>query len=265
MSEAPGDQAAGLRRMLGRERLRVLPVATGAPGVGKTTLLLGIACAAAAAGQRVALLDPGGGEIAAALSLTWRWDLVHLLQGEREYGEIALAGPAGTDIVPAAKGVAALLEAGHGGEKLFGGIAQLTARPDLVLLNVPVRDAAACTLLPPEAELLAVTRTSREAVTATYSRLKLLARRYGRRRIRLFVNRAPDDQARELYRHMAVVARRFLGTELAYGGSLADEPVLRAGGPGAAAQCAPAFDTLAQGLADWPLAEYGTSRGALAR
>jgi MinD-like ATPase involved in chromosome partitioning or flagellar assembly len=251
--------------MLGRERLRVLPVAAGQRGVGKTTLLIGIACAAAAAGQRVAVLDPSGGELAAALSLTWRWELLHLLGGEREYGEVALAGPAGIGIVPAAKGVAALLAAGRGGEALFDGFARLTERLDLVLVNVPAKDPGACALLPQDAELLVVTRPSREAVTATYSHLKVLARRFGRHRLRLFVNRAPDAQARGLHEHMALVARRFLGTELAYGGSFDDEAMLRAGGPGAAAHCAHAFDALAQQLADWRLAEYGASRGAAAR
>lgn len=265
MPDALRDQAAGLRRMLGRGRLRVLPLAAGQRGVGKTTLLLGIACAAAAAGKRVVVLDPGGGELAAALSLTWRWELIHLLAGEREYREVALAGPAGIAIVPAAKGVAALLEAGHGGEALFAGFARLSERADLVLLNVPANDPGACALLPQDAELLMVTCPSREAVTATYSRLKALARRHGRRRFRLFVNRAPEGEARGLHRHMAAVADRFLGTELAYGGSLADEAVLRAGGPGAAAHCARAFNTLAQGLADWRLAEYSSNGRAAAR
>jgi flagellar biosynthesis protein FlhG len=265
MPEALRDQAAGLRRMLARGRLRVLPLAAGLPGAGKTTLLLGIACAVASAGRRVAVLDPSAGELAAALALTWRWELIHLLGGEREYREVALAGPAGIGIVPAAKGVAALLEAGRGGEELFGGFARLSERPDLVLLNVPARDPGACALLPQDAELLMVTRPSRDAITATYSQLKELSRRYGRRRFRLFVNRAPEAQARGLHRHMAAVARRFLGTELAYGGSLSDEAALRAGGPAAAARCASAFDGLAHQLADWRLAEYGASRDAAAR
>jgi flagellar biosynthesis protein FlhG len=263
--EALPDQAMGLRRMLARERLRVLPIVAGQRGAGKTTLLLGIACAAAAAGQRVAVLDPSDGEVAAALSLTWRWELVHLLEGAREYREVALAGPAGIGIVPAAKGVAALLEAGRGGDELFGGFARLSARPDLMLLNVPAKDPAACALLPQDAEMLVVTRTDRGSVTATYSRLKALSRRHGRRRFRLVVNGAPEAEARGLHRHMAAVARRFLDAELAYGGSLGQQAALRAGGPRAAAACAAGFEALARALADWRLAEYPVGRNAATR
>lgn len=250
----PKDQAAGLRCLLARKRLRVLPVAAGMRGVGKTTLLLGVACAAAAAGQRVVVLDASGGDVATALGLTWRRELVHLLNGEREFRDVVLPGPAGIGIVPAAKGVAALLDAGKGGDDLFRGFTRLAARPDLVLFNTPAKDG--CALLPEESELLIVTRTDREAVTATYARLKEFTRRHGRERFRLFVNRAAPAAARALHAHMAGVARRFLGAELAWGGCLADEDVLRAGGPAAAAHHAGAFGALAQALLKWPLAEY---------
>lgn len=250
----PKDQAAGLRRLLVRERLRVLPVAAGMRGVGKTTLLLGIACAAAAAGQRVLVLDPGAGDVARALGLTWRRELVHLLNGEREFPEVVLPGPAGIGIVPAAKGIAALLDAGKGGDDLFRGFTRLAVRPDLILLNTTAKDG--CALLPAQSELLIVTRTDREAVTATYARLKELTRRHARKRFRLLVNRAAPAAARALHAHMAEVARRFLGAELAWGGCLAEEEVLRAGGPAAAAHHTGAFGALAQALLKWPLAEY---------
>jgi flagellar biosynthesis protein FlhG len=243
--------------MLARRRMRVLAIAAGLRGVGKTTLLLGLACAAAAAGQRVVVLDPSAGDVAAALGLTWRRELLHLLNGERAYREVVLAGPSGIGILPAAKGVAALLDAGKDGDELFGGFTRLAARPDLVLLNTPAKDGAACTLLPRDAELLVVTATGREAVTATYTRLKELARRHGRKRFRLVVNRAAAEEARALHAHMAGVARRFLGIELAWGGSIADEAMLRAGGAQAATLGASAFSALLQALADWPLAEYG--------
>jgi len=257
MAETIRDQAAGLRHLLARERLRVLPLAAGHSGAGKTTLILGIACALAAAGRRVAVLDVGSGEVAAALSLTWRWELAHLLEGVREYREVALAGPAdGIEIVPSAKGVAALVAAGRGGEELFGAFARLGTRPDLLLFDIPAKSTGVCALLPQEAEIAIVMRPGREALTATYSCLKALVRRQGRRRFRLVVNGAPQAEAQQLHRHMAEVVRRFLDAELGWGGAVAAEPVLRAGGARAALACAGAFEALAASLSDWRLAEY---------
>lgn len=257
MPSGRSDQAAGLRRVLAPRRLRVLPVAAGCRGVGRTTLALGIACAAAQAGLRAVLLDAAG-DAAAALSLTWRWELVHLLQGEREYGEVALDGPAGIQIVPAARGVAALCGEPDGGARLFEAFARLSVRPDLLVFNTAVREAAPCALVPADADLLLVTSPSQNAVKATYARLKELARRHGRRRARLIVNRAAPERARALHEHMAGVVRRFLGIELAWGASLAPAPELATLGAGAAGgQAAARFSTLVAAMDDWSLAQFG--------
>lgn len=251
------DQAAGLRRVLAPRRLRVLPVAAGCRGMGKTTLALGLARAAAQAGLRTVLLDAAG-DAAAALSLTWRWELLHLLEGEREYGEVALEGPGGIRIVPAARGVAALRGEPDAGTHLFEAFTRLSTRPDLVVFNTPVREAAPCALVPGEADLLLVASPSQDAVKATYARLKALARRHGRRCARLFVNRAAPERARELHAHMAGVARRFLGVELGWGGSLAPAPELATLGAGAAAgPAASRFSTLLAAMDDWALAQFG--------
>ncbi|MEW5864192.1 MAG: hypothetical protein AB1773_11480 [Pseudomonadota bacterium] len=257
MPSGRADQAAGLRRVLAPRKLRVLPIAAGCRGVGRTTLALGLACAAARAGLRTVLLDAAG-DAAAALSLTWRWELVHLLEGEREYGEVALRGPGEIHLVPAARGVAALCGQPDGGMRLFEAFARLAARPDLLVFNAPVREAAPCALVPADADLLLVTSPSQEAVKATYARLKELARRHGRRRARLIVNRATPERARGLHAHMAEVARRFLGVELAWGASLAAAPELAALGAGAAAgQACARFSTLVVAMDDWALAQFG--------
>jgi flagellar biosynthesis protein FlhG len=246
MAGRPRDQAAGLRRMLARDRLRVLAIDAGARGAGKTTTVLGIARAAAALGQRVVVLDQSAGEVAGALSLTWRWELAHLLSGEREWREVLLEGPGGIGVVPGAKGLAALAASGGEGAKLFGGFARLSARPDLVIVNLCTRRARTSCLLGPEAELLMVARAARASVTATYARIKEHVRRSSRRRFRLLVNGAGEAEARALHATMAEVVRRFLGAELAFGGAVA-----AGAAPGDAR-----WDTLARALEGWPLAEF---------
>ena len=75
--------------------------------------------------------------------------------------------------------------------------------------------------MPPEAETLLVARPSNPSVTATYSRMKDLVRRHGRRRFRLLVNRADAQAAAALHANVAEVARRFLDAEVAFGGAIA--------------------------------------------
>ena len=215
------DQATGLRRILRPGRLRVLPVAAGMQGTGKTMVVIELARAAAAAGQGVVILDQSRGDVAGALSLTWRRELDDLLSGEHEYSAVALPGPGGSAIVPGARGIERIVESGEDGTRLFGGFAHLSSAPDLVILNLAGKDGAGCRLVPADAEMLLVARPTNPSVTATYSRMKDLVRRHGRRRFRLLVNRADAQAAAALHANVAEVARRFLDAEVAFGGAVA--------------------------------------------
>jgi flagellar biosynthesis protein FlhG len=241
--------------LLARERLRVLPVAAGQRGVGKTMAVIGLARAAAALGARAVVLDQSPGDVACALALAWRWELEDLLRGERQWGEVALAGPDGVGIVPAARGFAALCEAHASAEQLFGGFARLSAPPSLVIVNLAPGFEAAQALLPGEAELMLVTRATPRAVTATYARIKEQVQRHGRRRFRLLVNRAGGREAASLHARMARAASRFLGAELAYAGCI----------PAGALPGSAAWTAIAQTLPQWTLAEYGGAPPEAAR
>ena len=236
------DQASGLRRLLRPTRVRVLPVAAGMRGTGKTSIVLELARAAAEAGRRAVILDHTRGEVATALSLTWRRELADLLEGTHEYADVALAAPGGTRVIPAARGLTRLIEEGEDGTRLFGGFAHLSEPPHLVLLNLPTKDGAACTLVPAESEILLVARPTPPSLTATYARIKDMVRRHGRRRFRLLVNRADARTAEGLHATVAEVARRFLDADVAYAGAI----------PAGALDARPLLSLLDQ----WPLAEF---------
>ena len=66
-----GDQAEGLRRLLGHDRPRCIVLASACAGVGKTSVAINLAAAIAAAGLRVLLIDENYGlsDIASSLGL----------------------------------------------------------------------------------------------------------------------------------------------------------------------------------------------------
>ena len=253
MADAP-DQAAGLRRILRPGRLRVLPVLAGMRGTGKTAIVIALAHAAARAGLRVLVLDQSRGDVATALSLTWRRELADLLDGSHDYDEVRLPGPGGCGIVPAPRGLARLLEAGEDGRRLFGGFLALSAPPQLVILNT--LDASGCRLVPAPAEILLVARPTRPSITATYARMKDLVRRHGRQRFRLLVNRADEQGARALHDNVSQVARRFLGAEVAYAGAVANGTHSCVGGTHPCVGETPDLAPLAHALERWSLAEF---------
>jgi flagellar biosynthesis protein FlhG len=71
------DQAEGLRKLLGRDFVRILTLTSSKEGVGKTTAVLNLAVALSKAGKNVLVLDenPGRG-LAAMLGIEGAHDLL---------------------------------------------------------------------------------------------------------------------------------------------------------------------------------------------
>jgi len=216
------DQASGLRRMLGRPAIRVLPLVSSMDGAAQAALGLRLAAALSRLGNRVVVLDASRGEVAAALGMAQRSDLIQLLEGEKEFAEVALAGPEGLRVVPAAEGIAALAQAGNAGfDDLFGAFASLRDPADLVLLNCAPGDArAACCAARNGRELVLALHTDAESVTGAYALIKSALRHHGQHAFRLLFNAASNAEAGPLLARMRAAALRFLEVELRSGGAI---------------------------------------------
>ena len=90
---------------LSRLRTRTIVIASGKGGVGKSNLAANLAVALGERGADVLLVD---GDLAQAnldllLGLHPRWDLSHVLDGQKTMDEIVVNGPQNVRLVPAAR------------------------------------------------------------------------------------------------------------------------------------------------------------------
>src|SRR5262245_16131114 len=90
--------------------VRVIAVASGKGGVGKTNVTANLAVTLAQRGQRVWVLDAdlGLANLDVVYGITPTRTLLHVLRGERRLAEVVVEGPAGVRLLPAASGVAEL-------------------------------------------------------------------------------------------------------------------------------------------------------------
>jgi flagellar biosynthesis protein FlhG len=216
MLERGHDQALGLRRLFGHSGPTMLAFVGAA---GTTAVTLDLALTLAHTGKRVLVLDRTCGEAALGLGLRARYDLAHVLRGERTLEELLQWSPGGIAVLPAARALAAIDE---GDAAMQAGVARCLSaardRFDLCLVNG----------LPPAGngpanpqEVVLVTAPSRDSVTAAYGRLKSLAPKADCFRLRVVIDRARnEDSALSIYRSLAETARRFLAAQLDYGGYL---------------------------------------------
>jgi flagellar biosynthesis protein FlhG len=216
MRERGDDQARGLRRIFSQRGPTMLAL-VGASGT--TAVTLDLALALAHAGRRVLVLDRTCGEAAMGLGLKARYDLAHMLRGERTLEELLQWSPLGVAVLPAARALAAIDD---GDRETQAGLARVLAgsrdRFDICLVNgLPPRGAED----EDPHDVMLVTAASREAVTDTYARIKALTPIAGRFRLRVVVNRASTEaSAMSIYTSLAETARRFLAAQLDYGGYL---------------------------------------------
>ena len=108
------DQASGIRTMTNKKPVRVIAIASGKGGVGKTNLSVNLGISFCKLGRKVALLDADMGlaNVDILLGLHPEFNLTHVLAGEKTLDDIVIEGPRGLKVLPASSGVQHMAELG---------------------------------------------------------------------------------------------------------------------------------------------------------
>jgi flagellar biosynthesis protein FlhG len=264
-SDSSVDQASGLRRMVAPQPVRAIAVTGGKGGVGKTNVSVNLAVAMSEMGHRVMLLDAdlGLANIDVVLGLHPKYDISHVLSGERSLEEVVIEGPAGMRVIPGASGIQALADMGsaeHTG--LIRAFSDMSG--DLDTLIVDTAAGISDTVLSfsrASNEVVVVVCDEPASITDAYAIIKLLNRDYGHQRFRILANMARSAQeGRDLYNKMCRVTDRYLDVMLSYMGAIpyddnlrkavrAQRPVIQAFPRSRVAQ---GFRNLAKKVESWP-------------
>lgn len=259
------DQAAGLRSLLKRRALRVLPVFGDQDPAAHGACSAQLALALAGAGHQVILLDASGSALD-ALALRADADLLEMIEGRRDFAAVALRAAAGLRVIDARAGLPMLIAANAAGSDFFGGFLNLFEPAEILLLNLPALATPEGRLWLPmagnAAESLLVTMPGERALTAAYALIKQAAApaaidALAAPAFRILVNGADGERAaRAIGRQLSDTARRFLGVAVGYAGNLPSNTRGRghvgAGAPHA--EAARAFARIAAEVPGWRLA-----------
>ncbi len=225
------DQAAGIRRMCLPRLVRVFAVASGKGGVGKTNVAVNLGVALAQQGRATALLDADMGlaNVDILLGLHPRYNLSHVIDGQRTLDEILVEGPGGLKIVPAASGIqkmADLAAAQQAG--LIRAFSGLRVPLEVLIVDTAagisstvVNFARACQ------EVVVVVCDEPTSLADAYAFIKLLNRDYKLFRFQILCNQVRTaSQGRQLYEKLCRVTDRYLDVTLDYFGSVPKDEAL---------------------------------------
>ncbi len=274
-SETTRDQAAGLRQMIRPHNapIRVIAVSGGKGGVGKTTVSINTALALAQAGRQVMIMDAdlGLANVDVLLGLHPRYNLSHVLAGERTLEEVMIEGPGGIRIVPGASGIqrmAELSSAEHAG--LIRAFSELTVQPEFLIIDTAagISDAVICFASAAQYVMMVVCDEP-ASITDAYALIKLLSREHGVNRFHVVANMARSPQeGRDLYTKLTKVTDRFLDVLLEFVGTVPFDEYLRKAVQRQRAvvdayprsRAAAAFTGMAKAAANWPVPSHSGGR-----
>ncbi len=246
--------------------VRVITIASGKGGVGKTNVTVNLALAIAGSGKDVTILDAdlGLANIDVMLGLHSDKNLSDVMKGECELEEILIDGPGGIKVIPASSGVKDMAEMGpaqHAG--LVSAFSQLSHNIDVLLVDTAAGISDSVVSFSRAAqEVLVVVCDEPASITDAYALIKLLNKEQGIFKFHILANMVSGpQQGREVYDKLSKVSDRFLDVALEYMGHIPyDEHLQKAVKRQKAvveafprSRAAQAFQTLSKKVNNWPV------------
>jgi len=226
------DQAGGIRKMNNITPVRVIAITGGKGGVGKTNLSVNIGIALAQTGRRVALLDADMGlaNVDILLGIYPKFNLSHVLSGDKTLAEIMLDGPSGLRVIPGASGIQKMSELSTIEQAaVIHAFSEMDQDLDILIVDTAagisasvVNFARACQ------EIIVVVCDEPTSLTDAYAFIKLLNRDYGLANFHVITNMVQTvHQGQALFQKLTKVTDHYLDITLRFLGAVPYDDYLR--------------------------------------
>lgn len=228
------DPAATAAAPLPERAARVIAVASGKGGVGKTSICVNLAIRLADCGHRVALVDAdlGTANVDVLLNLQAPFGLADVVSGRRTLDDVAVQYRKNICIVMGASGLPRVADLDQvQRSRIIDQLSLLERQQDIILLDCGAGISEnVLAFAQAVRELILVTTPEPTAITDAYALLKVLCLAKTTPDVRMVVNQARSfEDGQETYERIAGVAARFLGIAVgSWGHILRDDHVAKA-------------------------------------
>lgn len=193
---------------------RVFSITSGKGGVGKTNMVANLALAFTRMGKRVLIFDGdlGLANIDIVLGVHPKYNISHVISGEKELTEIIARTPSGISIIPALSGEESMSELSEGQKLiLLSEFETIENQFDVVLVDTAAGISANVIYFNLAAEECIVVVTGEPtSITDAYGIIKVLYG-HGAKHFKLLVNMVADEnEAKAVYFTLSQAAARFL-------------------------------------------------------
>jgi flagellar biosynthesis protein FlhG len=204
-------------------RPRVIAITSGKGGVGKTNIVANLGFSLGKLGKKVLILDAdlGLGNLDILLGLSPRYNLSHVLSGEKNIAEIIVNGPGTLKILPASSGIQELTLLSESQRfTLSKELEKLVNSFDILLIDTAAGISSNVLYFNLSAqEIMVVVTPEPTSITDAYALMKVLSMRYREKNFKLIINSVCNrNEADEVHRQLNLVTSRFLNLSVEYFG-----------------------------------------------
>lgn len=204
---------------------RIVAVSSGKGGVGKTNFVTNIALVFRSMQKRVLLMDADVGlsNIDIMFGIAPKYNIKHLLSGEKSIKDIIVKTSEGIDIIPASSGIRELTQLTSVHKmRIIEELESLDNDYDIFLIDTGAGISDNVTFFCAAAhDNIVIVTPEPTSIADAYALIKVLYKEHGETNFRIVVNHTKNHkEAKETFRKLSIVAERFLGITLDWLGSL---------------------------------------------
>ena len=212
--------------------IKTIAVASGKGGVGKTNVTANLAIAMKKLGKEVLVLDAdlGLSNLDVLLNLAPRYNIQHVLSGEKTLNDVIVEGPHGIKILPASSGVQEMTDLDEFQRlRLLEEFESYDGDIDVLLVDtaagISTNVAFFCIAAQ---EIIVVTTPEPTALTDAYALIKVLFTGYQEKYFKVLVNNARREaDATDVFKKLSAAAEKFLSISLDYLGYIPHDDLVQ--------------------------------------
>lgn len=229
----PNAHPGVVRSLVSRgNAMQVIAVTGGKGGVGKTNIAVNLAVSMSMEGLDVMLFDAdlGLANVDVVLGMQPKHTLADVVTGDKTLADVVVDGPEGLRVIPAASGVAKMVEMQSGDqETLIRQLSDQLMPPDVLIVDTGAGiDQTVQTFVAACQTAVLVVCDEPASLTDAYALMKVLRAKKDLRRFEILANQVDNPlQGKQLFERIANVCDRYLDVELGYLGAIPTDMYLR--------------------------------------